>query len=507
MKKLLAILLTLFLLPGALPALAELGSADVAMNGNQYHILLESVEIKDGKLYVAMGGMAQTMAFGSEGIQLAADIVPVYGEEWLHATDKDILFGADVTYRFDRDTLPDAILMISTQDPENPITLWENSEEEPSIPDELVGQWRGTGAPTGGGSAIDLTATINADGNGEYTFEQSGYRESYPFTISNDDSAFSVDIPANNTLGISVCGGSWALEGGVLKLDITTTFASGRRFSYTAECERTDAAGADPDWAGREWQLDTIHFKTLSADSPYSIDGGLSLNGGADYGNRLRLDGGAVDTDIDLNGLIEAVPQLPFSVPELDLTAYDGYALDGDTLRLAPGDVQMGVGYESDALSLTYNTHVEIHSQTTGNGLTTQAGETDLEVILGFIPTGVAEEPTEEPTEEPVGDPSSVKVGDTAFALQIFTMAQDNWDLLSASTDKPFPAHGEVYLLRFVVAGDGEALTPESIENEIAPAMSLCSEAEGSASRIFDVVTPGEEETRVFDILFYCESF
>ena len=147
MKKLLAILLTLFLLPGAMPALAELGTADVAMNGNQYHILLESVEIKDGKLYVAMGGMAQTMAFGSEGIQLAADIVPVYGEERLHATDKDILFGADVTYRFDRDTLPDAILMIPTQDAENPITLWENSEEEPAIPDELVGQWRGTGAP------------------------------------------------------------------------------------------------------------------------------------------------------------------------------------------------------------------------------------------------------------------------------------------------------------------------------------------------------------------------
>ena len=46
MKKTLAILLTLALLCG-MSALAELGSADVAMNGNQYHISLESVEIKD----------------------------------------------------------------------------------------------------------------------------------------------------------------------------------------------------------------------------------------------------------------------------------------------------------------------------------------------------------------------------------------------------------------------------------------------------------------------------
>ena len=134
MKKLLAILLVFSLQLCCLPALAELGSADVTMNGNQYHISRESVEIKDGRLYVALNGMAQTMAFGPEGIQLAADIVPVYGEERLYASDKDILFGADVTYRFDRDTLPDSILMIPTQDAENPITLWENPDEEPATP-------------------------------------------------------------------------------------------------------------------------------------------------------------------------------------------------------------------------------------------------------------------------------------------------------------------------------------------------------------------------------------
>ena len=47
MKKLLAMLLTLSLVLCAMSAMAELGSADVTMNGNQYHISLESVEVKD----------------------------------------------------------------------------------------------------------------------------------------------------------------------------------------------------------------------------------------------------------------------------------------------------------------------------------------------------------------------------------------------------------------------------------------------------------------------------
>ena len=270
MKKMVTIVLILSLLFCAVPAMAELSSADVAMNGNQYHISLESVEIKDGKLYVALNGMAQTMAFGPEGIQLAAEIVPVYGEERLHASDKDILFGADVTYRFDRDTLPDFILMIPTQDAENPITLWENPDEDPAIPDELVGQWRGTGMPKGGGPAIDLTARIDADGTGEYTFDQSDYHESYPFTISSDDSTFSVDIPADNALGISACGGSWALEGGVLKLDITTTFASGGSYSYTAECEKVGTSAPDSEPADLPTSIATGDIVTFGR---YEQDG------------------------------------------------------------------------------------------------------------------------------------------------------------------------------------------------------------------------------------------
>ena len=109
---------------------------------------------------------------------------------------------------------------------------------EADFPEELVGKWTGTGTPKNGGTQIGLTILINADGSGEYSFDQGGYHESYPFTVSNDDSTFSVDIPATSMLG-SV-GGTWALEKGRLLLDITSVFASGGSYSYTAECVKAE---------------------------------------------------------------------------------------------------------------------------------------------------------------------------------------------------------------------------------------------------------------------------
>ena len=103
------------------------------------------------------------------------------------------------------------------------------------------------------------------------------------------------------------------------------------------------------------------------------------------------------------------------------------------------------------------------------------------------------------------GEP--VRLGDLAFEPQLFTAAYESRDLLYASTNDPFPARGKMYLVRFAVAEGGEAVTPEQIEDEIAPAMSLYSESKGSISRIFQVVTPDDQPTRVFDILFCCESY
>ena len=123
-----------------------------------------------------------------------------------------------------------------------------------------------------------------------------------------------------------------------------------------------------------------------------------------------------------------------------------------------------------------------------------------LTLALLCAPLALAEGDTYVRAE--AGEP--VRLGDLAFEPQLFTRSYKNWDLLSASTNDPFPAVGEVYLVRFAVAEGGEAVTPEQIEDEIAPAMSLYAESKGSVSRIFQVVTPDDQPTRVFDILFYC---
>lgn len=110
---------------------------------------------------------------------------------------------------------------------------------ESAVPEALTGIWSGTGMPKNGGSGIGLSLSVNADGTGRYTFIQSGYMESYPFTIENSGNAFSVDIPADNRLGIISCGGTWSLENGILSLDINTGFADGHSYAYTAKCEKT----------------------------------------------------------------------------------------------------------------------------------------------------------------------------------------------------------------------------------------------------------------------------
>ncbi len=249
MKKLLAILLAFSLMLCALPTMAEIGAADVMMEGETYHLTLQSVDIVDGKLTVVLEGFGDTLRWGANGPMVAGTPVARYGGEAVKPSTVNMNVGAAFTFIFERDDLPDEIWMNSYDEDVEPVLIWQADDAETpaaSIPEELVGYWRGVGTPKNGGPAIDLSARIEADGSGEYSFVQDDYTEGYPFILSSDDSSFSVDIPADNTLGIARCEGTWALEDDKLKLDITTTFASGGSYSYTAECEKVQEV-SEPD--------------------------------------------------------------------------------------------------------------------------------------------------------------------------------------------------------------------------------------------------------------------
>jgi hypothetical protein len=152
------------------------------------------------------------------------------------------------------------------------------------IPEELVGDWIGTGKPVDGGSAISLQATVDADGAGSYTFEQAGYTESYPITLLSADQRFTVDIPEENELDIVRCEGTYSYADGVLTLNITTTFADGRIFEYVVDCEKVE-------------QSVTLSYEdetyTLTYESAEIVDDALNM-GISGFGNIMHMRDGQI---------------------------------------------------------------------------------------------------------------------------------------------------------------------------------------------------------------------
>ncbi|MGI6237196.1 MAG: hypothetical protein ACOYI7_06580 [Candidatus Excrementavichristensenella sp.] len=244
MNKLVSMLLVLLLLLAS-PALAADGSVDVVMEGATYHLTLTGVEIAEGKLTVTVEGFGETLRMGANGWMIAAWPIAHFGDEAIRADDVNAIVGGPFTFNFERGELPDEIWMDPYDEAEDEVLIWQadapaGSDDAGSdqaaaagIPPEIVGEWHGTGTPKNGGPSIDLTITIGADGSGEYTFHQSGYYESNPFMLSRDGNRFSVNTDDSQ---LGSCEGTWALEGGILTLDIVTTFPNGGSYAYTAEC-------------------------------------------------------------------------------------------------------------------------------------------------------------------------------------------------------------------------------------------------------------------------------
>ena len=118
----------------------------------------------------------------------------------------------------------------------------EDGDDSNSVLASLAGRWSGTGKPVGGGEEIYLKIDLQEDGTGTYRFRQGDYSESYPLVVNGEDGSFSADIPEDNTLQITGCGGTYEFDGTVLSLHIVTEFASGRSFEYEVDCEREDPA-------------------------------------------------------------------------------------------------------------------------------------------------------------------------------------------------------------------------------------------------------------------------
>lgn len=136
-----------------------------------------------------------------------------------------------------------------------------------------------------------------------------------------------------------------------------------------------------------EWQLTSIAFRTPDADNGiYTIDATMSISEGFEYGRDLILrEDMTMISLIDLSALIEAVPELPFTISDLDLKDYLGWTYANGTLTLTPDGPAFAASYDeaSKELRLTRSGEVAIITNT-ANGMTTQSDSVLIDITMVF---------------------------------------------------------------------------------------------------------------------------
>ena len=231
----------------------ELGSGD---------FVYDSMKKEDDMLVV------NVTVKNSEGMTMPQIRVhDVISDTWYDAIDCDMSFSGSsagemiltgLVYHiyYSPKELPDRIeLDVGNMDFQ---TLWLSDEaaaEDGKIPKEVVGTWRGSGMHSSGyGNPIDLTVRIEADGSGEFTFVQGDYQETGDFTLNYTDNRFSLSPKekGNNSEG------TWALEDGILTLDISTPLPDGRIFTYTVACEKAEPEEQPWPSNGAIWRADSL---------------------------------------------------------------------------------------------------------------------------------------------------------------------------------------------------------------------------------------------------------
>ena len=136
-----------------------------------------------------------------------------------------------------------------------------------------------------------------------------------------------------------------------------------------------------------EWLLDSIIFHTPDEDNGiYTIDATMSISEGFEYGRDLSLrEDMKMISFVDLSALIEAVPELPFTINDLDLKDYSGWAYANETITFTPVGPAFSASYDEAAkeLRLTRSGEVAIIPNT-ANSMTTQSGTVLIDITMVF---------------------------------------------------------------------------------------------------------------------------
>ncbi len=241
-------------LPEEESAPAEAETVSLSFEGNRASVTVDSVYVgDDGKLNVVLSGVGYSfngiLPFRNGRLVVPFNVDVRIGEKTYSWNTVNFGDGTN-TYLFDVGKLPEQIILYSSDNEDEQFVLdaapyitdtppaEESGDDSDSLLSALAGRWSGTGQPQGGGDEIFLKIRLQEDGTGTYRFRQGDYTESYPISVNDEDGSFSAEIPPDNTLQITGCGGTYEFDGDVLSLHIITEFASGRTFEYNVDCER-----------------------------------------------------------------------------------------------------------------------------------------------------------------------------------------------------------------------------------------------------------------------------
>ncbi len=275
MRRFFAAMLAAALLAGFCAcSLAENGEAQIVFGGMTYHFTLESIELSDGTLKVAVRGKESAPMAGFAP-QTPAACVAVFGDEEITARTVRVEVRNSLptyTYIFEKAAAPESILLLPNGSKTGSVVIWEEgdavpvtegkaegkgtetqaAEPDPDIPAGIVGEWFGTAVPGANNSApnaseLDLEMVIRADGNGEWTAVRGGTAERFPLKIEmdGDNIFFDLSLPEDNSMGAKSVDGRIRIKNGWLKVSVYVLLKDNHVDGYEVKC--TPERGMEPE--------------------------------------------------------------------------------------------------------------------------------------------------------------------------------------------------------------------------------------------------------------------
>ena len=139
MKRLFAVLLlvsALLLIPSVV--MAEEEGVDISFEGRTYHAVYEKSEVIDGRVYVTVGGLIETMPFKNDEFVMMAWASADFDGTEQRSYGVTNMGNGSYEFKFKGEKEPEAVYLYPYEDDKNPVLLWEQKEAAVSAAESVA---------------------------------------------------------------------------------------------------------------------------------------------------------------------------------------------------------------------------------------------------------------------------------------------------------------------------------------------------------------------------------